>query len=94
MKLETQTAWEEVDCYSYDYFHPEYIPAVAKVADRYGIPVLSYARGEGPDWISPLNEGDRRMLLTMGDSPRILDLNPQQSAEYSYEVILFANYPG
>jgi hypothetical protein len=94
MKVETKTPWVEVENPTYDFFHPEYVPAIAKVADRYGIAVRSYANGEKHDWIPPLNEGDRRILLTMADSNRMLDLTPLQGVEYLYEVVLFANYPG
>lgn len=94
MKVETQTPWVGVENFSHDYVHPEYIPAIAKLADRYGIPVRSHTLSDGPEWLDPLPATDRRVLLTIGDYPRVLELTPQQSHAFSREFVFLANYPG
>ncbi len=87
--VETQTPWEGITSYSIDLVHPEYVPALAKLSDRYRMP-LRVIEGQLPDYY----DRGRKVFIHIGDSPRVLDLTPEEHNNFLNEYLFLSNYPG
>lgn len=94
MKVETQTVWDGNENLLEARVFGEYIPNIAKIADQYRVPVISYSKCEEPEWRRSDDYKERKVLIGLGLSSRIHELSNEDVNYFYYQLLFQFNYPG